>query len=379
MRRKPFARKPTGRVLIPLSKLKTGFVATQEPHEYFNQAIFESVADLVWGTQDQVKISLDADFYTDGSGNPLDLDDFAVTINEDSTIIMIHDVTQTANLLLDAGGKRISIATLAGLTLDMDTFDLTLGGSGDNIAECELVLSGTGNLIFGGLLSRATITHDTMIIPVAGNIITNGQAPDDLGGDSFYNYSAELIIVDTANLTVRGSNLSARSFNGGIANISMIDLNFTNSDNTAEPSGYTASTYGSIWVTRDYSGNIGKSIIGVYFGIVDSVSSFHLNDSTATFLTSAVHPGDYILNRDTTNEALVVSVNSENQLSLTKDIFPTNFHSYGIHQRRPMAIFNGGHQFGVNIGFVWRNSGGQFTAASPLLYLHSKMTDMPAI
>jgi hypothetical protein len=116
---------PSKRTTLPIALRATGIVATSEADKsiydkYFNQLIFESQADHIWGTSDQVKNSpIKATFYTDASGNPLDASDAAITFNHDDRIVMVHDTALTANLVIDGGAKRLNITTDRGITIDL--------------------------------------------------------------------------------------------------------------------------------------------------------------------------------------------------------------------------------------------------------------------
>jgi len=118
----PFAKsidnRPPASSPMPEAKRKTGFQATQEPHEYANQAIFESVTDHIWGTQNQT-LTDDATFYTDSAGNPFNKNDDAVTLVDDDKILVVHDTALTANLKLDpVSSIRLNIEMFRGTEID---------------------------------------------------------------------------------------------------------------------------------------------------------------------------------------------------------------------------------------------------------------------
>ncbi len=106
----------------------------------------KDVAESVsWGYLDQVVTEKTANFYTDGSGDPLDKDANPYVINEDSEILILHNVPAVANLSINAGVKKVSFKMSPGLTLDMSTFDLNLGEAGDSISG-QVRVTGTGVL-----------------------------------------------------------------------------------------------------------------------------------------------------------------------------------------------------------------------------------------
>lgn len=169
----PFSKNTDNRETIPAAKKKDGFAATQEPHEYFNQGLFEAVTDHVWGTSAQVA-SDDATFYTDASGNPLDKTASAVTINEDDKILIAHNVAATANMALICGGKKVRLEMLKGVNWNLSTFNLTLGTTGDSFSG-DIELTGTGTLTIEESNSFK-VHHSAMtIVNSAGNIIINNN------------------------------------------------------------------------------------------------------------------------------------------------------------------------------------------------------------
>jgi len=118
----PFAKstdnRPPAASPMPEAKRKTGFEATQEPHEYANQAIFESVTDHVWGTQNQT-LTDDATFYTDSTGNPFDKTDTAVVLTDDDKVLIVYDTALAANLKLDpVSSVRLNIEMFRGTELN---------------------------------------------------------------------------------------------------------------------------------------------------------------------------------------------------------------------------------------------------------------------
>lgn len=179
----PFAPSTENREPIPASKNKEGFLPTQEPHEYINQAIFKGVTDHIWGTSAQAS-SDDATFYTDASGNPLDKTASAVTINEDDKILIAHDVAATANMTLICGGKKVRLEMLQGVNWNLSTFDLTLGETGDSFSG-DIELTGTGALTIEES-NDLNVHHTAMtVVNPVGHAIMNGGIQESSGTYSF--------------------------------------------------------------------------------------------------------------------------------------------------------------------------------------------------
>jgi len=177
MANKPFAISIDNRAEIIPAKRKTGFQATQEPHEYANQAIFESVTDHVWGTQNQT-LTDDATFYIDGSGNVLDKNDDTVILNDYDRVLVAVD-TLSGNRTFPAG-KIIEFVPSD--VADLDSNTLTLPGTylGELRADNGTVdITGTSY----GLAINGTATVDISSM-TAGMVIVNGTPAEITEVDS---------------------------------------------------------------------------------------------------------------------------------------------------------------------------------------------------
>lgn len=130
---------PDERVEVPAGVRRTGIFGGKGIFsKYFNQLIFETKQDHIWGTQAQT-LTDDATFYTDSSGNPFDKNDVAVTLANDDKILATHNATLAANLKLDpVSSVRLQIEMLKGVDIDFGDagsgvpFKMILGG---NIAK----------------------------------------------------------------------------------------------------------------------------------------------------------------------------------------------------------------------------------------------------
>jgi len=185
MSNNPIAINPDQRSTL-LAKKSSGWDKEEVDFAEFNEAIFRSVTDRVWGYQSQV-ISNDATFYTDVSGNPLDKNDVAVVIDDDDKILIGHDIAATANQTLKCGSKKVTIEMLQGVTWDLSTFDLMLGESGDSFRG-SVSIAGTGQATIYNPLGMLVINSGLEIIKIGGwfslasildvsNIIVNGASP----------------------------------------------------------------------------------------------------------------------------------------------------------------------------------------------------------
>ncbi len=110
---------PDSRTSIASAKRNSGFSAEQVLSTEFNQLFYKSQIDEAWGTQDQVTAN-EATFYTDSSGEARDSSAAIVTLENDSRIVMVHNVTATDNILFNpSSGSRFQIQSEVGLDIDM--------------------------------------------------------------------------------------------------------------------------------------------------------------------------------------------------------------------------------------------------------------------
>ncbi len=155
---------------LPLLSSDDEFIFRDHPATLFDK----SITNHIWGTSAQAT-SGDATFYTDASGNPLDKDAIAVTIEEDDKILIAHNVTATANMALICGGVNVTIEMSKGVNWDLSTYDLSLGGAGDSFAG-HIALTGTGTAtIIGSRLLK--ITHVGMTISSLSHALVNNFLP----------------------------------------------------------------------------------------------------------------------------------------------------------------------------------------------------------
>jgi hypothetical protein len=75
-------------------------------------------------------------------------------------------------------------------------------------------------------------------------------------------------------------------------------------------------------------------------GTADSLSANQLIDSTATFQTDGVAPGDQVHNTTDDSYAIVVSVDSETELTLNRDIFDDGNEEYQVRERLLDCLYN---------------------------------------
>lgn len=303
---------------------------------YFDQLLFELKCNHIWGTETQVKAAEpEATFYTDGSGDPFDLNDSSVTISDDQKILINHDVTQTAKLLLDAGGVKITIEMLEGVTLDMDTFDLTLGGSGDSVGG-DIRITQTGNLVING--NRGLKVNNSVGVYEdfkTKNLIINVQSNTTVDVDA-----DNIIFVD--------------EFGGGTR---INNINETFDMTTDRPDGddeinELASTWYQKWLDKD----LNKALVPDLTGTANSNVENELIDSGAAFETHLVQPGDIVFNLDDLTQGTVVSVETGIRIILNADIFPDGNESYKIRMLSPVGLGDSR----ARIGVAFNNSSGHF-------------------
>ena len=298
-------------------------------------------AEHIWGTSTQVTAGT-ATFYTDGSGNPLDKDAAAVVINDDDKILIAHDVTQTANLLLDAGGKKITLKMLAGVTLDMDMFDLTLGGTGDSIGG-DIRITQTGSLVISGnrglsINNSADVYSDwkrkNLVVAVAS--VTTVDADAD-----------NIILVDEFGGGERINNLNET-------------FDITSSDRYNHPSSSEkSSTDYELWVSSDGFGIVTKTMVPNIVGITDSTTASKLKDSTGDFINDLIPIGSIVKNTDDDTQTTVTGTDDAGTLSLTDDIFVSG-ENYEINIISPTGL----DKKRANIGRATNNSSGDIDSAT---------------
>ncbi len=314
-------------------------------NEYFNQALFETQADHIWGNQLQVTVDpATATFYTDSSGNPLDASASAVTINDDDKILIRHDSTQSANLLLDASGKRISIEMYGGITLNMSTYNLTLGGTGDEVSG-SVDLIGTGTLTVeksnGLRVAHTAMTISNLDGDITINNGTNFQAE----------FSTKNLIIDVQSSTtvdVDSDNIVFIDKYGKTIRNDNVDTTFNITTDLMSGTSEKSSTWYQLWMDNDGV----RLMVPDLDGTADSNVTTELRDSGATFQTDLVQAGDVVFNLTDLTQGVVVSVDSETAITLNADVFPDGNEDYKIRMLSPTGI--GGHN--ARLGAAYNNS-----------------------
>lgn len=333
MNKFPFGVK--NKVAVPLSVKKDGALGTFGNKgfygNYFDQLIYEGVTDHIWGTQAQVTAN-DATFYTDGSGNPLDASASPVTINDDEKILINHNATQTANLALDAGGAKITLEMVEGVTLDMSTYNLTLGGTGDSIGG-DIRISQTGNLTING--NRGLKINNSVGVYndfKSKNLKINVQSSTTIDADA-----DNIIFID--------------EFGGG-ARINSINETYNITTDLMAGTSEKSSTWYQIWLDSAGIRKLAPDLTGT----ADSDVTSELRDSSATFQTDLVQVGDIVYNLTDLTQGTVVSVDSETAITLNADIFPAGTEDYKIRMLSPVGL----GRFKARIGAVYNDSSSDF-------------------
>lgn len=321
--------------IVPLSVKKDGAIETFGNKgfygNYFDQLIYESVTDYVWGTQAQT-LTNDASFYTDASGNPLDSGDVAVVISDDAKILINHNVTQTANLLFNAGGSKITIEMMEGVTLAMGAYDLTIGGSGDSVGG-SIRLTQTGALTING--NRGLSVNNSVGVYEdfkTKNLIINVQSNTTIDVDA-----DNIIFVD--------------EFGGGVR-VNGINDTFDMATDRIEGIGTTnvlVATLYQIW--RDSAGV--KKLAPDLVSTTDGTTASKLVDSAADFVTYLVQVGDIVYNTTDLTQTTVTAIDTLTTLSLADDIFVSG-KNYKIRMLSPPGLGS----FSARIGATYNNSAG---------------------
>jgi hypothetical protein len=300
-------------------------------------------ADHKWGTSAQVTAGT-ATFYTDGSGNPLDKDAATVVINDDEKILIAHDIAAIANHALDCGGKKVTIEMLAGVTWDLDTFDLALGGVGDSI---------------GGDI-RITQTGDLSIIGNRGLMINNSR-------DVYEDFKTKNLIIDVFdNITVKataGNIIFIDKFGGG-KRVNDISLSWDSTTTTGDIVGGQP-VKNSHWYGCAVDSERNVKLLPILEGVADADVLNSLSASGATFQTDETHVDDEIFNLDTGLKGFIKAISSETVVTIKDkigigsvdfDLFPDGDERYLIHMKSPTGLGDSWNQ----VGRVLTNSSGLF-------------------
>lgn len=323
---------PDKRVDVPNGLRRTGVTGGKGIFDkYMNQILFELKANQIWGTESQVKlVPPAATFYTDGSGDRFDKNDVAVVINEDDKILVAHDVTATANHVLVCGGKKVTLEMIQGVTWDLDTFDLTLGGAGDSIGGAIRIIQ-TGSLsILGNRGLSVNSSVSTYSDFTTKNLIINVQSNTTVDADA-----DNIVFVD--------------EFGGG-KRVDNINHTFDIADRMAG-TGIKLSTWYQLWLDSE---GVGIPVPDLE-SLTDGTTANKIVDSGATFQTDKVQIGDRVYNLTDLTQTTVTAIDSETILSLADDIF-TSGEDYKIRMLSPVGL----GKVKARIGAAFNNSGSNF-------------------
>ena len=319
----PFARDATLRGAMPAGKNKSGFAATQEPHEWENEAIYRSVTDHIWGTQTQVTNG-EATLFTDGSGNPLDKDSVAVVFADDDKILIAHDVAATGNIILLGGTNRFVIEMFAGVTMDMATFNLTIGESGDSFRG-SINVTGTGTATIHKPQDLLVDSGSMTLVGIDGHF--NGEVPDFESTNLIINVQSNTTVdADADRLSfINSANIAAFNDN--------IDETFTMPTDLMAGTSEKASHWYQMWID-----SLGvQLLVPDLESAADGTTTNKLVDSAATFETDLVQIGDRVYNLTDLTQTTVTAIDSETVLSLASDIFVSG-ENYKIRMLSPTGL-----------------------------------------
>jgi hypothetical protein len=135
---------PGGRATIPEAKRAAGFGATQEPHEYMNQAILEQKADIIIGTITQLANDQCTVKYQSSDQTLRDSAGSVVTPTDGNKIWIVGLDTLSDDFDLSAY-DRLRVQSDKSITLDNSGFDLIFGDE----TYLDLKVSSTSNIVKG--------------------------------------------------------------------------------------------------------------------------------------------------------------------------------------------------------------------------------------
>jgi len=335
---------------ISSAKRGTGYQATQEPHEYFNQSIAELRADWIIGTLTQVTNN-EANTYWDNATTTFK--------KKDTTTATFLDGDKILWRGLDTLTADIDISTIddlehimfQGVTIALGIYDLDLGEN----QRGELDLSGTGTL---DILSsdRLRIKNSGLTIENNnGDIFIDNFRPSEKSANIEYkNLVAKYVTTDTVDVDIDSLKLIDSDNNTIIINNidETLDIGSDIHAGTVK-----TETWYEIWISAKPDGTIGKKLVPDLTGITDSTTAGKLEDSTADFVTDAIQIGDIVYNTTDKTKTKVTAIDDLNTLSLADDIFVSG-ENYTIHILSP--TLDADHTFKANIGAVYNNSGSDF-------------------
>ena len=322
--------------------------------EYFNQMLFETQADHIIDTEANVKLATDPTgtcYYNSTSTEFQDRNDATVTFLDGDRIVWRG---------LDAITANIDISTIddlehvmfQGVTIALGTYDLDLGEN----QRGELDLSGTGAL--------TVLSSDGLRIDSSG-----GLAVDVQSGDRVINSSENNKLVDFESKNLIIDQLSITEVDVVSDSIKLIDQN-NNSlliNNLSETVDITTdlnagteknSTWYQIWVTANSERTIENILVPDLQSVTDGTSASQLIDSTASFITDAVQPGDIVRNAATKAQTTVLSVGDQNTLNLDDDIIVSG-QQYLVHILTPQIT--DGYIYKANVGSIFNDSSGDLS------------------
>lgn len=319
------------------SRRNDGWAAEQVDDLEFNQAIYQQTTDHVWGFQAQTGAG-SASIWTDASGDVFDKDSNPIVFQDQDKILINHDVQAAANLLIKFGQKKVTIEMLSGVTLDMDTFDLTLGESGDSIGG-DIILTQTGTLTINGNRGlKINKSRDVYSDFTTKNLITNFKNSETADADA-----DNIIFVDEFGNGKRVNGINET-----------FDITDDRPDGIDEINELPSTVY-QCWLDSD----LNKAMVPDLVGVADANVLNSLSDSTAAFQTHLVQPGDEIYQTDDLIKGFVKAISTEFVITCMDssgadlDLFPLGTEGYKIRMLSPVGLGS----FRARIFAVNNNSG----------------------
>ena len=329
-----FGIQEVNRASIPDAKRSSGFLATQEPYEYMNQAILELKTDHIIGNATQLANNQCTLVYNSSDQTLRDVNNSIVTPTDGDKIYIIGLDTLTDDLDLSAY-DRLRIIGDKSLTIPNGTYSILLGDEvfiDLKVADSSKVTTGVNNY---GFINYASISRTVSAVEFESkDLIINVT-----GNDTVFASFTRLSLLDSSYVP---KFLNNKSYTWDITAIGVLEPGTSEKNST---------DYG-MWVDSDENLVLAPDLTGT----TDSTVAGSLADSTATLLTDLVRAGDIVYNlTDKTQTTVAADATVEGQVTLTDDIF-TSGENYKIVKMSPEGL-------GANrerIGTAYNNSSGNF-------------------
>lgn len=323
------------RRVVTDAKRRSGYAIEEPDRRDFNEVLFKLAFDHIIGSSAQVAANNATIYWNSANTEFRDQDEAVVTLLDGDRLLWAGLDAITADIDISTIDE-LEHTTDTGVTIAFGSQNVLLGSNQSGFLNC----SGTGDL-------SATDSPE---------FVVNNNRTEKL---TDFKTSKDLVInvqtSTTSDLDASFIRLLDDSNNGFLLEDVDETFNITTDLNAGTEK---ASTQYQKWIGVDYLKNVQRLLVPDLTGTADSNVVTELRDSTATFQTDAVQPGDRVYNLTDLTQGTVVSVDSETAITLSSDFFPLGTEGYKIRILTPQ--FDSGKVFKGRIGAAFRNSSGNF-------------------